>query len=91
VAELRLHRKNSGERGPGRLEGLGANRGVFHVAGDRAELTGATDVAGCSMATIEQAADVGGWWRSSLVTCAEIERGRGGLAEGASEGGEVGK
>jgi hypothetical protein len=29
VAELWLHRKNSGEHGPGRLEGLGANRGVF--------------------------------------------------------------
>jgi hypothetical protein len=27
VAELRLHRKNSGERGPGGPEGLGANEG----------------------------------------------------------------
>jgi hypothetical protein len=29
VAELRLHGKIFGERGQGRLEGLGANRGVF--------------------------------------------------------------
>jgi hypothetical protein len=29
VAELWLHRKNSCERGPGGLEGLGANLGVF--------------------------------------------------------------
>jgi hypothetical protein len=60
VAELRLHRRNSGERGPGGLEGLGANQGVFQVARDRAELTGATDVAGRSTATVERAVDVGG-------------------------------
>jgi hypothetical protein len=36
VAELWLHRRNSGERRPGGLEGLGVNRGVFQVAGDRA-------------------------------------------------------
>jgi hypothetical protein len=75
VAELRLHRKNSGEHGPSGLEGLGANRGAFQVAGDRAELTGATDAAGSSTATIERATDVGGRWRSSLVTRAERERG----------------
>jgi hypothetical protein len=60
VVELRLHRRNSGEHGPGGLEGLGANRGVFQVAGDRAELTGATDAAGSSTATVERAADVDG-------------------------------
>jgi hypothetical protein len=39
------------------------NRGVFQVAGDRAELTGATDAAGSSTATVERAADVGErWW-----------------------------
>jgi hypothetical protein len=52
VAELRLHKKNSGERGPGGPEGLGANRGAFHVAGDRAELTGATDAAGSSTVAV---------------------------------------
>jgi hypothetical protein len=31
------------------------------------------------------------WWQSSLFAWAERERGRGGLAEGASERGEVGK
>ena len=60
MAELRLHRKNSDERGPGGLEGLGVNRGVFQVAGDRVELTGATDAAGSSTATVERAVDVGG-------------------------------
>jgi hypothetical protein len=72
VAELWLHRKNSGERGLGGQEGLGANRGVFHVAGERVM-------------------EVGGRWRSSLVTRAKQERGRGGLAKGASERGEVGE
>jgi hypothetical protein len=42
VAELRLHWENSGERGPGRPEGLGANRGVSRVADGEAELTEAT-------------------------------------------------
>jgi hypothetical protein len=63
VAELRLQRKNSSERGLGGLEGLGANRGVFQVASDRSELTGTTHAAGSSTATVEQTADVGGRWR----------------------------
>jgi hypothetical protein len=46
------------------------------VAGDRAELTGATDAARSSTATVERVADVGGRWRSSLVTRAERERER---------------
>jgi hypothetical protein len=78
VAELRLHRKISGESEHGGLEGLGANRGVFQVACDRAELTGATNAAGSSTATIERAEDIGGRWR-------------GGSAEGASERGDVGE
>jgi hypothetical protein len=87
VVELRLHRKNSGERGPGGLEELGANRGVFQVVGDRVELTGATDATGSCTATVERAVDVGGWWQSSLVTRAERERGRGGrLRAQMSEG-----
>jgi hypothetical protein len=61
------------------------------VAGDRVELTGATVAAGSSMVTVERATDVDGRWRSSLVTRVERERGRGGLAEGASEGGVVGE
>jgi hypothetical protein len=61
------------------------------VAGDRAELTGATDATGSSTVTVERAADVGGRSRSSLVTHAEQERGRGGLTEGANERGEVGE
>jgi hypothetical protein len=66
VAELRLHRKNSGERGPGGPEGLGANRGAFQVVGDRPELTGATDAAGSSTVTVEWAADVGERRRNCL-------------------------
>jgi hypothetical protein len=77
VAELRLHRKNSGERGPGGLEGLGASRGVFQVAGDSAELTGATDVAGSSTAIVERVADVGGRWQGSGCARRVRERARG--------------
>jgi hypothetical protein len=77
VAELRLHGKFSGERGQGGLEGLGANRGVFQVAGDRVELTGATDVERSSKATVERAADVGGWWRGSSRARRARERARG--------------
>jgi hypothetical protein len=77
VAELRLHRNISGERGQGGLEGLGANRGVFQMVGDRAELTGATYTAGSSTATVERAADVGGrWWGSGRERRAR-ERARG--------------
>jgi hypothetical protein len=71
VAELWLHRKNSIEHGPGGLEGLRANRGVFQVAGDRAELTGATYATRSSTTTVEWAADGGG----ALVARAERERG----------------
>ena len=77
MAELRLHRKNSSERGLGGLEGLGANRGVFQVAGDRAELTGATDAAGSSTATVERTADIGGRWQESGRACRARERARG--------------
>jgi hypothetical protein len=76
VAELRLHRKNSGEHGPGRLEGLGVNRGVFQVAGDRAELTGATGTAGSSTATVERAVDVSGRWQGSSRACRARRRAR---------------
>jgi hypothetical protein len=43
---LRLHGENAGERGPGEPEGLGANWKMSHIAGEEAELTEATDVAG---------------------------------------------
>jgi hypothetical protein len=39
---LWLHGEVSGERGPGKLEGLGADRGVSQDADDEAELTEAT-------------------------------------------------
>jgi hypothetical protein len=75
VAELRLPKRNSGDRGPDGLEGLGSNRGVFQVAGGRAKLTGATDTTGSSTATVERAANIDGRWWSSLVARAERERG----------------
>jgi hypothetical protein len=88
MAELRLHRRNSGERGLGGLEGLEVNRRVFQVAGDSTKLTGTTDAAGSSTTTVEQAGgSVGGG--GALVARAERERGRGGLAECANERGEV--
>jgi hypothetical protein len=46
VAALRLRKKRSGERGPGKSEGERANRGAFQVAGDKVELTEATNTVG---------------------------------------------
>lgn len=43
---LRLRKKCSGEREPGESKGERANQGAFQVAGDKAELTGATNMAG---------------------------------------------
>jgi hypothetical protein len=43
AAELRLHREKTGERGLGKIEGLGANQRVSRVAGKETELTKATD------------------------------------------------
>jgi hypothetical protein len=57
------------------------------VAGDRAELTGATGAAGSSTVTVERAVDVGEWWRS----CLGARAGRECSAEGAIEQGKVGE
>jgi hypothetical protein len=47
------------------------------VAGDRAELSGTTDAAGSSTATVERTADVGGrWWSFGRARRAR-ERARG--------------
>jgi hypothetical protein len=43
TVELRLHGENTGERGPGEIEGLGANQRVSRVAGEESKLTEATD------------------------------------------------
>jgi hypothetical protein len=43
---LQLHGKHSDEHGPGKPEGLGANRGVSRVADGEAELTWTTDATG---------------------------------------------
>jgi hypothetical protein len=91
VAELWLHRKNSGECGPSGPEGLGANQGAFQVAGYSAELTRATDTVGSPTTTVERAADVGEWRRNSLGARAGQERGQECSAEGANEQGEVGE
>jgi hypothetical protein len=77
VVVLRLRKKCFGERGSDEPEGEKANQGAFQVAGDRVELTGATDMAGSSMATVERATDVDERWRSYLVARAGRERGRG--------------
>jgi hypothetical protein len=78
-----LHGENAGERGVGKLEGLGANWRVFHTADEKAELTEATDT------TRARRWPQNEWWRSSLGTCAERERGRGCSAEGATERGRA--
>jgi hypothetical protein len=57
---LQLRKKCSSERGMVELEGEKANQGAFQVAGDRAELTEATNAAGSPTTTIERA-DVGEW------------------------------
>jgi hypothetical protein len=67
VVELRSHKKNSGEREPGKPKGMGANRGAFQVAGDRAELTEATDAAESPTTTVERVADVDERWWNYLV------------------------
>jgi hypothetical protein len=46
VVVLRLCKKCSGERGLDEPEEKRADQGAFQVAGDRVELTGATDTAG---------------------------------------------
>jgi hypothetical protein len=43
---LWLHGVDADERGPGKLERLGANREVSHVAGEGTKLTEATDAMG---------------------------------------------
>jgi hypothetical protein len=93
VAELWLHRGNSGERGPDRLEGLGAKRGVFQVAMDSVELTGATNAVGSSTATVERAGGVGRrWWGSGRVRrVRERARGFGRVREGERGGGRAGR
>ena len=56
------------------------------MAGVREELTGATDAAGSSSATVERAADVGGrWWGSGRARRAR-ERGGVRLRAQVSEG-----
>jgi hypothetical protein len=46
VAELLRYGEKADEHGPREIEGKGANRGVSWVAGEEAELTGATDATG---------------------------------------------
>jgi hypothetical protein len=77
VVELRLHRRNSGEHILCVPEGLRVNRRVYQVAGDSAELTGATDAVGSSTATVERTASVDKrWWGSGRARRAR-ERARG--------------
>jgi hypothetical protein len=44
VTELRLHEESSGEHGPSEPEAEGASRRASRIAGDKAELTEATDM-----------------------------------------------
>jgi hypothetical protein len=58
VVELRLHGENSGEHGPDRPEGLGANRWVSRVADGEAELT---EAMGAAQLNGGRRTDVGLW------------------------------
>jgi hypothetical protein len=82
--------KHSGERGPGKQDGLRANRGVSRVADGEVDLTEATTRRG-STTVEERAAGFGERWRSFLDARAGRERGRGCSGEGANEQGEVGE
>jgi hypothetical protein len=90
MAELRLRKNRSGERGPGKPERGGHTERCPKQLTARRSLPGQSMGHGATVITERAAAD-GERWQSSLFTRAERERGRGGLAEGASERGELGE
>jgi hypothetical protein len=71
---LRLCKKCSDERGPGKLEGERTNRRVSRAAGDAAELSEGMGVAGSTSVAKRQRSSVSGGG-ACLVTHAGRERG----------------
>jgi hypothetical protein len=91
VAELRLHRGNSDERG---LDAAGrerAHRRVSRAADSKAELTVALDGARARRRPRNRQRTKAGRWWGSLHAWAKRERRREGWAVGANERGEVGE
>jgi hypothetical protein len=62
AAKLRLQGEEAGELGPGKLEGMGANRMMSHIAGEEADLTEATS------ATETQRRPQNGRWTTASFT-----------------------
>jgi hypothetical protein len=91
MAELRLCKNHSGERGPAEPRREGAHRRVSRVADGKAKLTVALNGARAQRRPQNRrwtsASGVGG----SRFTWAERERGRETWAEGANGSGEVGE
>jgi hypothetical protein len=71
VAELWLQGEEAGGRGLGEPKGLGANRKMSHVAGEKAELTKATGVA-----ETQQRPQNWRWTTASFTTRVQSERER---------------
>jgi hypothetical protein len=88
---LRLRKKCSGERGPGKTKRERANRGVSRVADGEAELTEATNEEWDRRRSQNGRQSPMSGGGACLVACARQERGRESSAEGASERGEVGE
>jgi hypothetical protein len=86
---LRLRKKCSGERGPGKTERERANRGVSQVADGEAELTEATDGERARRRSQNGQRSPTSGGGTCLVACTGQERGRESSTEGASERGEV--
>jgi hypothetical protein len=91
VAELRLRKNHSRERGPDRPERGRAHRRVSRVADGKAKLTVALDGARAQRRPQNRRWTSTGGGGGSWFTWAERERGRESWAEGANGRGEVGE
>jgi hypothetical protein len=91
VAELRLHKNHSGERGPDRPERERAHRRVSRVANGKAKLTVALDGARVQQRPRNRRWTSADGGRGSRFTWAERDRERESWAEGANGRGEVGE
>jgi hypothetical protein len=91
VAELRLRKNHSGERGPDRPERGRAHRRVSRVADGKAKLTVALDGALAQRRPQNRRWTSAGDGGGSRFAWAERERGRESWAEGANGRGEVGE
>jgi hypothetical protein len=86
LTELRLHGENSGERGLGKPERFGANRGVSGAADDEAELTEAADTTGTQRRSqngreTTASGDGTSWVRAERESVREVDWGATGRGE----------